>query len=67
MIPYVGHGAPQVIFRRRVGDEIHRVAPRHFQDFGVAQDVGDAQARQPGLLGPEEFPGTAQFQVISEM
>src|SRR5450759_3038271 len=63
MIADVGHGAPQVVFGGRARDEIHRVAPRDLQDFGVAQNVGDTQARQTGLFGPEEFPWTAQLQV----
>jgi hypothetical protein len=63
MVANVAHRAAEFLLRGRVRYEIDGVAPRHFQDFAIAEDVGHPQRRQAGLLGSEEFAGAAQLQI----
>ena len=59
----VSYRAAQLVFRRRMSDERLRFAARQFKDVFIANDVGDAQGGQPGLLGSEKFARAAQLQI----
>src|SRR5215469_13335496 len=63
MIADVGGGALQVFSSGRVGDEVDGFAPRRFQNFRVAQDVGYAQGGQARLLRAEELARAAQPEI----
>ena len=63
MVADIGHCAAEIFRVRRMGDEVHRLAPRDFEDLAVAQDIGHPERRQPRLPGPEELAGAAQLQV----
>src|ERR1051326_5875553 len=63
MFANVVHGAAELFGPRRIVDERLRFAARYFEQLLIANDIADAQRRQPGLAGAEEFAGTAQFQI----
>src|SRR5581483_3548862 len=46
MLADVGDSTLEIFGRRRLVDKIHGLAPRDLQDFLVAQDIRNSQARQ---------------------
>ena len=65
-LPFRGELAEETlhgVVLRGIGGEGKGFAAGEFEEFAIAQGIGDVEAKVAGLAGAEEFAGAAELQV----